>query len=121
MDIQYNRGNAAVRYLAKYMAKHESDTLFEIINKSTSGNSYKVKQEKSDKEHYKSRIVGAVEASYDLMGWNKHYTSRAVIFLKTNLSQDDRRALKQNIDTINPNSAKIWARTQVGKLYRMHH
>lgn len=114
MDIQYNRGNAAVRYLAKYMAKNEADTLFEIVNKSTSGSHYKVKQDKTSEEHYKSRIVGAVEASYDLMGWNKHFNSRAVIFLKTNISQDDRKALKLNIKDLNPETDQIWARTQVG-------
>ncbi|CEP13914.1 hypothetical protein, partial, partial [Parasitella parasitica] len=58
MDIQYNKEEAAVRYLGKYMAKNDSDAVFEIINKGSSGN-YRIRNEKTTKEHFKSRIVGA--------------------------------------------------------------
>lgn len=83
MDIQYNKGEAAVRYLAKYMAKNESQAIFEIIDKRSSGRSYKVNNEKTDKDHYQNRIVGVVEAIYDIMGWFKHHTSRGVVFIPT--------------------------------------
>lgn len=114
MDIQYNKGEAAVRYLAKYMAKNETEAVFEIINKGTSGN-YKIKNEKSSKEHFKNRIVGAVEAVYDIMGWHKHQSSRAVVFVQTNLPGDDRRLIKPDIKEIDPGSNKIFTRTHVGK------
>ncbi|CEP08961.1 hypothetical protein, partial, partial [Parasitella parasitica] len=114
MDIQYNKGEAAVRYLAKYMAKNESDAIFEIVNKGTSG-SFKIRNEKSDKEHFKNRIVGAVEAVYDIMGWQKHHTSRAVAFIQTSLPGDDRRLIKPNIKDIRQNSKNIFTRTHVEK------
>lgn len=119
MDVQYNCGKAAVRYLAKYMAKNESDTIYEINSKATHGH-YKVSNERSPKEHYKSRIVGAVEAVYDLMGWHKHQSSRSVSFLQTNLPSDDRRLLKSGIKDLDPNSDKIFTRTHVGKLNEMN-
>lgn len=114
MDIQYNKGEAAVRYLAKYMAKNEAEAVFEIVNKGSSGN-YKIKNEKTSKEHFKNRIVGAVEAVYDIMGWHKHQTSRSVIFIQTNLPGDDRRLIRSDIKDIDPNSNKIFTRTHVGK------
>ncbi|CEP08738.1 hypothetical protein [Parasitella parasitica] len=114
MDIQYNKGEAAVRYLAKYMAKNESDAVFEIINKGSSGN-YRIRNEKTTKEHFKSRIVGAVEAIYDIMGWHKHQTSRGVTFIQTNLPGDERRLIKPNIKEIDRNDHKIFTRTHVEK------
>lgn len=119
MDIQYNKGEAAVRYLAKYMAKNETEAMFEIINKGSSGY-YQIKKEKSMNEHFKSRIVGAVEATYDIMGWHKHRSSRSVAFIQTNLPGDDRRLLKPDIKEIEPGSDKIFTRTHVGKLNMKH-
>lgn len=116
MDIQYNKGEAAVRYLAKYMAKNETEAVFEIVNKGTSG-SYKIKNEKTDKEHFKNRIVGAVEAVYDIMGWHKHRSSRVVNFIQTSLPGDERRLLKRDIKEINPGSNKIFTRTHVGEFF----
>ena len=114
MDIQYNRGKAAVRYLAKYMAKNEAETIFEIKNKASNGN-YKVDNNKTPTEHYRNRIVGAVEAVYDLMGWHKHQSSRSVTFLQTNLPSEERKLLKSNVKDLDDDNEKIYARTHVGK------
>lgn len=115
MDIQYNRGKAAVRYLAKYMAKNESETLFEISNKATNGG-YRVNNDRTPKEHFKNRVVGAVEAVYDLMGWHKHQTSRSVNFIQTNMPSEDRRLLKSDVKDLHPNSDKIFTRTHIGNI-----
>ena len=112
MDIQYNKGEAAVRYLAKYMAKNEAEAIVEVSNR---GSGYFRMQEKKGKEHFQNRIVGAIEAVYDVMGWHKHQSSRSVMFLKTALPSDDRRLLKPDIKDIRPDSGEIFSRTHVGK------
>lgn len=116
MDIQYNDGPQAVRYLAKYLAKddYEAKVLLKNVQQKNSGY-YKKTSFVSEKDHYTTRIVGSVEAAYDVMGWHKHRTSRGVIFLNTNLVTQDTRRIKNDIKDLDENTTEIYMRTHVGK------
>lgn len=118
MDIQYNDGPQAVRYLAKYLAKddYEAKILLKNIQVQNQGY-YKRTTYVSDREHYSTRIVGAVEATYDIMGWRKHSNSRNVIFLSTNLLGQDTRRLRDDIKDLDPYDEQIFSMTPVGKLF----
>lgn len=117
MDIQYNDGPQAVRYLAKYLAKddYEAKVLLKNVQQKNSGY-YKKTSFVSEKDHYTTRIVGSVEAAYDVMGWHKHRNSRGVIFLNTNLVTQDTRRIKNDIKDLDENTTEIYMRTHVGKL-----
>lgn len=115
MDIQYNDGPQAVRYLAKYLAKddYEAKILLKNIQLQNQGY-YKRTSYVSEREHYSTRIVGAVEATYDLMGWRKHSNSRNVLFLSTSLIGQDTRRLRTDIKELNTEDDKIYSLTPVG-------
>ena len=78
----------------------------------------------SEREHYSTRIVGAVEATYDIMGWRKHSNSRSVIFLSTSLLGQDTRRLRDDIKDLTEDDDQIFSLTPVGNflnhLYFMH-
>lgn len=74
----------------------------------------------SEREHYSTRIVGAVEATYDIMGWRKHSNSRTVIFLDTSLLGQDSRRIRDDIKDIDPDSDKVYVRSPVGKVYKLN-
>ncbi|KAG1050278.1 hypothetical protein G6F43_007437 [Rhizopus delemar] len=114
MDIQYNDGPQAVRYLAKYLAKddYEAKILLKNIQVQNQGY-YKRTTYVSEREHYSTRIVGAVEATYDIMGWRKHSNSRKVIFLSTSLLGQDTRRLRENIKDLNTDDTQIFSLTPV--------
>lgn len=114
MDIQYNCGPQAVRYLAKYLAKDDYQTKVMLKSIRKSGEGYYQKSSYiSDTEHYKTRIVGAVEATYDIMGWHKHRNSRNVLFLNTGLINHDSRRLRDDIKELDENSSDIFAKTHI--------
>lgn len=115
MDIQYNDGPQAVRYLAKYLAKddYEAKILLKNIQQQNQGY-YKRTSYVSEREHYATRIVGAVEATYDVLGWRKHSNSRNVIFINTSLLGQDSKRLRDDIKDIDSSSNEIFARTHVG-------
>ncbi|KAI8635834.1 hypothetical protein BD408DRAFT_448861 [Parasitella parasitica] len=86
MDIQYNNGPQAVRYLAKYLAKDD----------------------------HEARInYSAVEAVYDVMGWHKHKNSRNALFLNTGLINFDSRKIRDDIDELPENSENMFSATHV--------
>ncbi|KAG1487321.1 hypothetical protein G6F52_012811 [Rhizopus delemar] len=116
MDIQYNDGPQAVRYLAKYLAKddYEAKILLKNIQVQNQGY-YKRTTYVSEREHYSTRIVGAVEATYDIMGWRKHSNSRNVIFLSTSLLGQDTRRLREDIKDLTEDDDQIFSLTPVGK------
>lgn len=127
MDIQYNDGPQAVRYLAKYLAKddYEAKILLKNIQQQNQGY-YKRTSYVSEREHYATRIIGAVEATYDIMGWRKHSNSRNVLFINTSLLGQDSKRLRDDIKDIDSNSEDIFARTHVGKnlmhlIYKKRH
>lgn len=111
MDIQYNDDTQAVRYLAKddYKAK----ILLENIQQDNQG-FYKRSSYVSERDHYSTRIVGAVEATYDLMGWRKHSNSWNVIFLDITLLGQDTRRIRQDVKDLDADSDKIFVKTPVG-------
>jgi len=118
MDLQYNDGPQAVRYLAKYMAMddYEAKIMLKSIRKSNSGN-YMRTSYVPDDQHYATRIVGAVEATYDVMSWHKHGNSRSVTFINTNLAHQDSRRVKSNIKDLSEDDEDIYARSHVGKIF----
>lgn len=119
MDIQYNDGPQAVRYLAKYLAKddYEAKILLKNIQKDNQGY-YKRTSYVSEREHYSTRIVGAVEAAYDVMGWRKHSNSRNVIFLDTSLLGQDTRRLRNDVQDLDADAKEIFAKTPVGNVLK---
>ncbi|CEP09614.1 hypothetical protein [Parasitella parasitica] len=114
MDIQYNDGPQAVRYLAKYMAKDDYSTTvtFKNVGKSNQGH-YQKSAYVKESEHLKTRIVGAVEAVYDLLGWHKHSNSRNVLFLKTALIGHSSLRIRDDIKQLPQDSEDIYAKTQI--------
>lgn len=118
MDIQYNDGPQAVRYLAKYLAKddYEAKILLKNIQAQNQGY-YKRTTYVSEREHYSTRIVGAVEATYDIMGWRKHSNSRNVIFLSTSLLGQDTRRLRDDIKDLAEDDDQIFSLTPVGNFF----
>lgn len=117
MDIQYNNGDQAVKYLAKYLAKddYEAKILLKNIQKENQGY-YKRTSYVTEKEHYATRIVGAVEATYDVLGWRKHSNSRNVVFINTSLLGQDSKRLRNDIKSLDADSEDIYARTNVGNV-----
>lgn len=115
MDIQYNDGPQAVRYLAKYLAKDDYGAKVILKNMKNSKTGYFKKPDYvTDRDHYSTRIVGSVEACYDVLGWHKHGNSRNVIFLNTNLINGDSRRIRDDIKDIHEDCEEIYAKTHVG-------
>lgn len=121
MDIQYNNGPQAVRYLAKYLAKddYEAKILLKNIQQQNQGY-YKRTSYVNEKEHFSTRIVGAVEATYDVLGWRKHSNSRSVIFINTSLLGQDSKRVRNDIKDIDPDSDEIYTQTHVGKVLNIN-
>ena len=69
----------------------------------------------SKRDHYQTRIVGAVEATYDVLGWTKHSNFREVLFVNTNLRGQDTNKLRTDIDDLNEDSEDIYTKTHAGK------
>jgi len=117
MDIQYNNGPQAVRYLAKYLAKddYEAKIMLKNIQQKNCGY-YKRTTHVTEKEHFSTRIVGAVEAVYDVLGWRKHSNSRRVIFINTSLFGQDTRRVRTDIHEVDEDSEDIFSKMPVGKL-----
>ena len=104
MDIQVNKGQSALHYLAKYLAKVDDDVEFQIITDPTDGTLVN----KNIMEHTKSRIVGAVEAVYDIFGYHKNHSSREVKFIPMNLPNDDNRAIRSDLKTVSADTKDIY-------------
>jgi hypothetical protein len=117
MDIQYNDGPQAVRYLAKYLAKdsYETKVALRSIHSKKSGH-YQKSNWIPENEHYATRIMGAIEATYDIMSWTKFKNSREAIFVNTKLASDDvSRRLKEDIKELPEDSIDIYSRIHIGK------
>jgi hypothetical protein len=107
MDIQLNNGKRALNYLAKYLTKQDLQTGVEFASSD--------QQKRTAKFHFENRILGAVEAVYDIYGFRKHHTSVGCIFLNTNLPHNDRRVLKKNIASLHPDSEDIFVERPIEK------
>ncbi|KAL9552631.1 hypothetical protein MBANPS3_003665 [Mucor bainieri] len=116
MDIQYNGGSQAICYLAKYMAKNDYSTSvsFKGAGKSDQGYYQKIGYVKGT-DHLKTRIIGAVEATYNLLSLNKkHCNSRNVIFINTALFGFDSLCINySDIHDLPEDSTDIFAKSQV--------
>lgn len=122
MDIQYNDGPQAVRYLAKYLAKDDYQAKI-ILSNIQSGDQgfYKRSSYVSEREHNDTRIVGAAEASYDLLGWHKHQNSRKVVFIDTSLLGQDTKAVRKDIHDQPTNSEDVYAKSPVCNVPNNYH
>ncbi|KAI8635866.1 hypothetical protein BD408DRAFT_322726, partial [Parasitella parasitica] len=89
MDMQLNAGRQALYYLCKYMTKLDNQTK---VFMNTANNNMDLID-----VHLKTRVIGAVEAVYHIMGWHIKRFSTKVIYINTNMPNYDRRQL---IDTI---------------------
>ncbi|CAO3613965.1 unnamed protein product [Mucor fragilis] len=89
MDIQVNKGPAAVQYLAKYLTKLDDNTEFRL---QVSGS-----RDVSIDEHMKARLVGSIEAAYNLLSLHQHEKSREVIYLPMNLPHDQARGPRTDL------------------------
>lgn len=108
MDIQVNQGRHVLFYLAKYMYKEDTEVTLEH-NTETAW------------DHMRSRVIGAVEASYFQCGWSKHRNSRGVIFVNICLSGHDyRRLLKVDIGRLPPTSTNLFYNSHVDKCLGRH-
>lgn len=116
MDIQYNDGPQAVRYLAKYLAKddYQAKVMLKTAQSSHVGY-YKKPNYVNDRDHYSTRIVGAVEACYDLLSWHKHGNSRGVTFINTNHIHNDSRRIRNDIKDLPEDSEDIYSKSHIRK------
>lgn len=112
MDIQYNDGPQAVKYLAKYLAKDDYSTLVSLEKKGEQGYRQKSSFTK-ESDHLKARIISAVEATYDLLGRHKHANSRNVMFLNTGLYSYDSLRIRSDFRDLSEDSEDLFAKTNV--------
>lgn len=87
IKLLVNVGKSAIYYLAKYLTKTDNDVDAQLY----ACKFYK-KNEETQKEHFQGRIVGSLEACFDVCGWDKHRSSRDVIYINTNMPHDDKRS-----------------------------
>lgn len=101
MDIQMNKGPGALHYLAKYLTILDDDVSFDLKP---------IGKEITEEEHFKSRIVGSIEAPYNLLELQSHGSSREVYFIPMNLPHDNSRGIRNDIrrDDIQPSDENIF-------------
>ncbi|KAL7322409.1 hypothetical protein PS15p_212029 [Mucor circinelloides] len=87
MEIQVRTGPGALHYLSKYLTKYDSNADVEPVgdDKTTIQN------------HFQSRLVGSIEAAYNLLNFNNHSSSRMVVYVPIDLLQDERRGICTDI------------------------
>lgn len=114
MDIQYNDGTQAVRYLAKYMAKDDLQHFcFSPKARSTRLSSkISLSQRIRSFEDKNNRC----RRSYTYMissGWHKHSNSRNVVFLNTGLYNYDSLRIRSDFRDSPEESEDIFAKISV--------
>jgi len=73
------------------------------------------------RQHFRGRVIGSVEAVYDILAFHKHRSSRGVVYIDTSLlGVDQRRQLVHNFTELDPNSMDIFVKTHVEK-YEIRH
>lgn len=113
MDIQYNKGGKAAYYLAKYITKFD-EVVEATIQKRTARGHYNQTTDVSARDHFKARLVGSIEATYNVCGWHSHGNSRSVQFLPISLPGAERRALRNDFLTLNDNDTNIFMSNLLG-------
>lgn len=82
MDIQVNKGQQVMHYLAKYLIKFNTHMSMKFMMETSV-------------EHFRGRKVGIVDAIYSILGYHNHQSSIGVIYIDTSLpGQEQRRQLK---------------------------
>lgn len=109
MDIQINNDENVLFYLAKYLTKMDDVTNITLNDEPN----------RIVRQHFRGRIIGSVEAVYDILAFHKHRRSRGVIYTDTSLpGQDQRRQLVHNFKDLPDNSTNIFIKTHVEKYER---
>lgn len=86
IDIQVNKGFDAMHYLSKYITEYDSKVEAKLVTK-----------EHTVQEYFDSRLVGSIEAIYNLLGFRYHRYSRMVVYVAIELPQDQQRAIRPDI------------------------
>lgn len=90
MDIQLNVGYKALAYLCKYLIEFDTVNNYSLSEEANGAN---INIEPLPRNNITRHMV-VIEAVYDIMGWHKEQSSVDVIFLNTNLPENQRRCLK---------------------------
>ena len=101
MDLQYNEGDKAKKYMCKYVTKQAGAKLATITREADAGLTRDVGSSSADMpskayiEHFHYRSVGIVEAIMDICGWKMHGCSHNDVFLATDLPPKRKLLLKR--------------------------
>ncbi|KAG0302215.1 hypothetical protein BGZ97_002446 [Linnemannia gamsii] len=95
MDLQYNEGDKAKRYMCKYVTKQAGAKVATMIREADDGSSSEDMPSKAYIEHFHYRSVGIVEAVMDICGWKMHGCSHNDVFLPTDLPLKRKLVLKR--------------------------
>ena len=102
MDLQYNQGDKAKKYMCKYITKQAGPKQATVVNQGDGPSEPYV-------QHFHYRSVGVVEAIMDICGWKLHGCSHNDMYLPTDLPQNRKRLLKR-VDVLrsSPESTDIF-------------
>ena len=102
MDLQYNTGSQAKKYMCKYITKQAGAKMATITREDDIGQTQQsasstARDRPSEAyiQHFYYRSVGIVEAIMDICSWQMHGCSRVDVFLPTDLPQKRKRVLKR--------------------------
>ncbi|KAG1044883.1 hypothetical protein G6F43_011385 [Rhizopus delemar] len=108
MDIQNNADRKVISYLAKYWSKADLDVQLHY-------------HMETSQEHFKARIVGAVEAFYHICGWNLHRSSRGCVFIDISMPSDDKQSqLRPSLAHLEDDDTDIFTHTHLEKYLDRH-
>ncbi|CEP10308.1 hypothetical protein [Parasitella parasitica] len=108
MDMQVNFGNNVALYLSKYMSKNDTSASMEWGMENI-------------QDHFRARVVGAVDAAYFLAGWSKHRSSRGTIYISVVFpGMDERRQLRRGLERLAADDENIFYPTHLEKYEARH-
>ena len=120
MDIQLNKGSRAMRYLCKYLTKFDTAGDYEIVDSQQ-------QEESAAVAHFRGRQLGIIEVCHDVLGWHKEYCSRTVIYISTNLLENEYRVIRrrehmpeENAEGDVENPENVTYKTDIGIYYFWH-
>ncbi|KAF9271490.1 hypothetical protein BGZ74_005960, partial [Mortierella antarctica] len=103
MDLQYNHGDKAKKYMCKYITKQAGPKQATIVRETDASSTRDVGSSSAEKEmpseayiqHFHYRSVGVAEAIMDICGWKMHGCSHNDVFLPTDLPSKRKLLLKR--------------------------
>ncbi|CAO0793333.1 unnamed protein product [Mucor circinelloides] len=101
------QGPDALHYFSKYLTKYNLNVDVELVgdDKATTQN------------HFQSRLVGSIEAAYNLLNFNNHRSSRMAVYVPIDLPQDEQRGIRTGIkhESVNEDDTDIFKQNIVEK------